>query len=66
MVNDSGISVGSQAGGNNIWGDLHCVMMDLGAQSVMIDMMFLQELQLITNDLTSWVFTIVTSIGHIE
>ena len=66
MVNDSSILMVSQAGGNPIRVAPQCVMMDSGAQPVMIDMKFAQELRLTGDDLTPCPFTIVTSIGHVE
>ena len=66
MVNDSDILVVSRAGGNPIRVAPQCVMMDSGAQSVMIGKKLAQELRLTAEDLVPCPFTIVTSIGHVE
>ena len=66
MVNDFGILVVSRAGGNTIQVAPQFVMMDLGAQPVMISKKLAQELRLTADDLIPSPFTIVTSIGHME
>ena len=66
MVNDSGILMVTRAGGNPIRVAPQCVMMDSGAQPVMIGKKLAQELRLTAHDLTPCPFTIVTSIGHVE
>ena len=66
MVNDFGILVVSQAGGNPIQVAPQCVMMDSGAQPVMIDKKLAQELRLTAEDLAPCPFTIVTSVGHLD
>jgi hypothetical protein len=66
MVNDSGILVVSQAGDNAIRVALKCVMMDLGAQPIMIGKKLAHGLQLTADDLAPCMFTIVTSISHVE
>lgn len=67
MVNDSGILVVSRAGGNTIPVAPQCMMIDSGAQLVMIGKKFAKELRLTADDLAPCPFTIVfTSIGHVE
>jgi hypothetical protein len=66
MVNDSDILMVSRAGGNPIRVASQCVMMDSGAQPVMIGKKFAQELRLTADDLAPCPFTIVTSIGQVE
>ena len=66
MVNDSGILMVSRAGGNPIQVAPQCVMMDSGAEPVMIGKKLAQELRLTADELTPCPFTIITSIGHVE
>ena len=66
MVNDSGILMVSRAGGNPIRVAPQSVMMDSGAQPVMIGKKLAHELRLTADDLAPCPFTIVTSIGHVE
>ena len=66
MVNDFGILMVSRARNNRIRVAFQCVMMDSGAQPVMISEKLVQELQLTADDLAPYPFTIVTSIGHVE
>jgi hypothetical protein len=66
MVNDSGILMVNRAGGNPIRVAPQYVMMDSGAQPVIIGKKLAQELQLTADDLAPCPFTIVTSIGHVE
>ena len=66
MVNDIDILVVSQVGCNHIRVSPQCVMMDLGAQPVMIGKRFANELRLMADDLASCSFIIVISIGHVE
>ena len=66
MVNDTGILVVSRTGGNVIRVAPRCVMMDSGAQPVMIGKKLAQKLGLAAKDLAPCPFTIVTSIGHVE
>lgn len=62
MVNDFGNLVVNRAGGNIIRVGPQCVMMDSGAQPVLIG----KKLRLTANDLAPCLFTIVTSIGYVE
>lgn len=66
IVNESGILMVSQIGGNIIQIVLHYVMMDLGVHPIMIGKKIAYELQLTADDLTPCPFTIVTSIGHVK
>ena len=66
MVNDIGILVVSRNGGNATRVAHHCMMMNSGAQSVMIGRRLAQELGLAAEDLAPCPFIIVTSIGHVE
>ena len=56
----------SRAGGNPIRVAPQCVMIDSGAQLIMIGKKLAHELRLTAHDLTPCPFTIVTSIGHVE
>ena len=66
MVNDTSILVVSRTGGNATWVAPRYVMMDLGAQTVMICKKLAQELGLAAEDLAPCPYTIVTSVGHVE
>ena len=65
MVNDTNILVVNRTGGNATWVASRRVMMDSGAQPVMIGKR-LAELGLAAEDLAHCPFTIVTSIGRVE
>ena len=66
MVNDTNILVVNQARGNTIQVAPQSVMMDSGAQLVVIGKKLTQKLWLTADDLAPCPFTIVTSIGHVE
>ena len=66
MVNDFGILMVSRDGGDPIRVAPKCVMMDSGAQPVIIGKKITQELRLTADDLAPCPFTNVTSIGHVE
>ena len=66
IVNDTGILVVSQVGGNATRVAPHFVMMDLRAQPVMINKRLGHQLGLAAENLAPCPFTIVTSIGHVE
>ena len=66
MVNDTDILVVNQTGGNATRVASRCVMMDSGAQPVMIGKGLAHELGLVAEDLAPCPYTIVTSIGHVE
>ena len=66
MVNDTDILVVSRTRGNATRVAPRCVMMDSGAQPVMIGKKLAQELGLAAEDLAPCPFTIVTSVGHVE
>ena len=66
MVNDTGILVVSRTGGKATRVAPRYVMMDSGAQLVMIGKKLTQELGLAAKDLAPCPFTIVTSVGYVE
>ena len=66
IVNDIGILVLSQTGGNATQVAPRCVMMDSKAQPVMIGKRLAHELGLAAKDLAPCPLTIVTFIGHVE
>lgn len=66
VVNDTGIQVASRTESNITRVSPHCVMMDSGAQAVIIGKRLAQELKLTAEDLAPCPFTIVTFIGHME
>ena len=66
MVNDTGILVVNQTGGNATWVASRCMMMDSRAQPIMIGKRLAQELGWSAEDLAPYSFIIVTSIGHVE
>ena len=56
----------SQTGDNVTWVAPRCVMMDSGAQPVMIGKIYAPKLGFTVEDLTPCPFTMVTCIGHGE
>ena len=66
MVNDTGILVVNQTGGNATRVAPRCMMMDSGAQPGMIGKKLAEELGLAAEDLAPCPFTIVISVGHVE
>ena len=66
MVNNTDILMVYRTRGNATWVAPRCVMMDAGAQPVMISKKLCQELGLVAEDLAPCPFTIVTSVGHME
>ena len=66
IVNDSNILVVSRTGGNTIRVAPQCVMMDSGAQPVIISKKLAHNFWVMADDLAPCPFTIVTSIGHVE
>lgn len=66
MVNDTGIPVVGRTGVNTIQVAPHNVMIDSGAQPVIIGKRLAQELRLTVEDLAPCPFTIITSIGYVE
>ena len=66
LVNDNNVLVVSRTGGNTTWATPLQVMMDSGAQLVMIGKWCAQDLDLTATNLEPCPFTIVTSVGGTE
>ena len=66
LVYDNNVLVVSRAGGNTTRATRLRVIMDSGAQPIMIDEQLAQELGLSATDLEPCLFTIVTSLGDTE